>query len=358
MNTVSKPVILREGEYNNRDLKELRGSYDVVATKDVYAQQLAELFEINHPDIRLNEDYKSRVADFLKGKVGKDDSGDWIYFPWSKILLHSVSENEHNQLRTNRNREIITADEQRKLLSFKVGVLGLSIGGGMATAMAYSGISNTMKIADFDTLETTNLNRIKAGIQDIGRPKIEITSQQIYEINPYADLRAFPDGVSNANLIEFVSGNPKPDLIFEAIDDFEIKIRVRMAAREAKIPIIMLTNLGDRMLIDVERYDENPKLEIFNGLIGKTAEEILSKPVAEADKQKYAVQIVGMENIPPRVLESVKQVGRTLAGRPQLMSTVTIGGGIAAMLARKVALNEGVSSGRRLVKFDEVFVPH
>ena len=80
--------------------------------------------------------------------------------------------------------------------------------------------------------------------------------------------------------------------------------------------------------------------------------------ISEEDIKRYAVQIVGRENVPPRAMESLKEINKTLVGRPQLLSTVIIGSGVAAYLAREIALGNKVKSGRRLVKFDEVFKSH
>jgi len=137
------------------------------------------------------------------------------------------------------------------------------------------------------------------------------------------------------------------------IDDFEMKIRLRQEARKARIPVVMLTSVGDNIIIDIERYDLDGKLPLFNGLAGNAPEEILRKPITEADKQKYAIQIVGLENVPPRALESVKQVRKTLVGRPQLASSVTIAGGVAAYIARKIILSEPAPSGRSIIKLTE-----
>lgn len=135
-----------------------------------------------------------------------------------------------------------------------------------------------------------------------------------------------------------------------------MKIRIRLEARKNKTPVVMLTSLGDNLLIDIERYDLEPNLPLFNGLIGKTPEEILSKPVRLEDKNRYAVQIVGKENVPQRAMESLKEIGKTLVGRPQLLSTITVGSGVAAYLAREIALGNNVQSGRKLISFFSTFL--
>ena len=64
--------------------------------------------------------------------------------------------------------------------------------------------------------------------------------------------------------------------------------------------------------------------------------------------------MVGRDNVPKRAVESIKEIGKTLVGRPQLMNTVTVASGIALFLARKIALGEKIKSGRILFKFDDL----
>lgn len=354
MPDILKPIILREGSYTPGDVRKLKHTAGVSEVRDIYENALRELFEVMHPDQKHIADYESVRSAFVAERTARKAAGDWILFPWSGKLIHTVNEKEYHLLRTHRNRNIITPEEQKRLLDFTVAVAGLSIGGNMAVSIAGCGISNVMKIADGDVIEPTNLNRLWGGVPSLYERKADMVSRQIYEMNPYARLAIFPHMITDASLSDFVSSDPRPDVIFEEIDDFEMKIKIRLAAREARIPVIMLTNLGDRVLIDIERYDIDEKLPVFNGLIGDLDTEILSEPITEERKKKYAQQIVGPENIPERVIHSVQQIGVTLAGRPQVMSTVMIGAGIAALLARKLALGEPLRSGRRLIKFDDV----
>jgi len=348
-----QPLILKAGKNTSNDLETLKTREKIWNTVDIYQPQLKELFEIQNPSLVGSKDYEEKQKVFIKERTqqnGAELIGNWIYFSWSGVLLHTLNEEEHLMLRTNRNRNLITLAEQKKLYGATVGIIGLSIGNTMALSLVHTGIAGVLKLAEYDTLETTNLNRIRARLDQVGASKLGITTEQIYEINPYARLELYPEGLNKENLDGYVNTDPRPDLIIEAIDDFEMKIRVRLAARKAQIPVLMLTNLGDNILVDVERYDQDKELSLFNGLIGSLAEEILEKPIPEEDKQKYAIEIVGKENIPKIAFESAMEVGKTLVGRPQLMSTLSVSGGIAAYLARKIILDEPLPSGRRLIK--------
>lgn len=347
-----KPYILYEGKYTETDVAGLHKFAEEVV--DIYQEQVKELFEIAFPSRRQDADYENQRAGFLENRR-KPSMGNWIFFPWSKTLVHAVSRDEYFTLRTNRNRELITPSEQKKLSKRCVGIAGLSIGSHFAVNLAYSGITDTMKLAEFDTLETSNLNRIHAALADVGKPKILLGAAQIYAINPYATLSLFTQGIKQDTLHDFFFTQPKPDIILEAIDDFVMKIKLRQQARSARIPVVMLTNLEDSILIDIERYDLDPKLPLFNGLIGNTPEQILSGGVTEREKVAYAIKIVGIENIPTKALRSLSQINKTLVGRPQLNSTVAAAGGIASYLVRKILLGDTTISGRKMISLNSVY---
>lgn len=352
----NKPLILLEGSYTLADLTSLRNSNRIWHEKDIYEQQLQELFNILYPEMRQQSDFNKHREEFVKKRLDSPQLvGNWVYFPWNGYLLHMLGEEEYTALRTNRNRNLITQEEQQRLLDFTVAIAGLSVGGGIAVGLACSGISKVMKLTEFDTLDTTNLNRLRAGAHNIGDPKISITAQQVYELNPYAELHLLPQALKADDLQEFFGNDPKPQVIFDEIDDFEIKIRLRLAAKEAGVPLIMLTSLGDDLLIDVERYDQDPNLEIFNGFLGKLPEEILTQPLSEPAKIKYAMQTVGIDNIPTRALASLLEINRTLVGRPQLASTVNLGSAFASYLVRQLAFGQPLASGRTLISLNKIF---
>jgi len=352
-----RPYILHEGDYNSADLERFKNAHRIWKTVDIFEQQLRELFEILYPAKRLLS-YQDELRAFVDQRLADGLQGDWIYYPWNGYLVHAVNRVDYLALRTNRNKNLITREEQEQLFNACIGIAGLSIGSHIVEGLVYNGIANAMKLADFDTLETSNLNRLRAGIKDVGEPKIVLAARRVYEIHPYADLSLYPSGLTEDVLRDFLYRDPQPRLIFEVIDDFKMKVRLRIEARKAHIPVIMLTNLGDNILVDVERYDLDPSLPLFNGLIGNTPEKILQSEITEAEKVEYAINIVGREHIPARALQTLYEINRTLVGRPQLYSTVTVGGGLASYLARRFLLGQPLPSGRQFLSFDQALHSH
>jgi hypothetical protein len=347
----NKPTILFEGEFDQRDLDALKIS--ALEITDIYDLQLRELFKINFPSKAA--DQKS-LDSYVKQQKSGDYAGAWVYYPWSKILLHCVSPEELFKIRTNRNKNLITEEEQQILANTTVGVAGMSVGAGIAISLAYSGISNTIKIADFDELDTSNLNRLRENLLSVGKKKTQLASQHIYELDPFLQVEEFSEGLNDKNIAEFFS-HPKIDVVIDEIDDFKMKIKLRLEAKKQGIPLLMFTSLGDNILIDVERYDLNPEQQPFHGLIGTVTEEILEKDqISIEDIKKFSVKVVGAEYIPTRALASVTEMGRSLVGRPQLYGTISIDGGLAAYLVRQIALSSDMlKSGRYFIKFSDFF---
>lgn len=346
-----QPVILTEGSYGMAELTKLK-QQPLWRIVDIRERQLHDLFEIQHPGNADTADLQNFVA--TNTGDHPELKGDWIYFPWSGILLHAVSQAEQYQLRTNRNHSLITSAEQERLANAVVAIAGLSVGGGIATGLAYAGTASQLNLADFDLLETPNLNRVQAALAEVGQPKAEITAQRIWEISPYTNLSLFPQGISRDNLASFLGGSSPVNLVFDEIDDFEMKVLIRREAKRMNIPVAMMTALGDSVLIDIERYDTQPDTKVFNGLIGELENEILTNEITEEAKKRYAAQIIGIENVPTRAIESLLEIGQSLVGRPQLGGTVAVEGGLAIFVARQILLANPLASGRYRISFNEI----
>ena len=96
-----------------------------------------------------------------------EEFGIWIYYPWCQKLVHTLNEKEFIELRTSRNKYKIT-EEEREVLSLKtIGVIGLSVGQSVSLTLAMERGFGELRIADFDELELTNLNRLRSGIYNL-----------------------------------------------------------------------------------------------------------------------------------------------------------------------------------------------
>lgn len=336
-------------------LEEIKKQCEVVRVIDSYKEQLEDLFLIRNPRFRFDKSYKVDFDSFVLGHSGGRDlglCGNWVFFPWNGYLVHFLVDLEHQEVRTARNRNLITAEEQQKFYNFKVGVAGLSVGSHGALTLAIMGGCKHLRLADPDTISPSNLNRMSFDFTEIGLNKAEVVAQYIYQLNPYADIELFLDGVTHENIESFVDGL---DLVVEELDDIEFKVKVREEAKKRKIPVLMATDNGDGVILDMERFDLHPQDPIFGGsLEGFDIQEIKRSP---AKMFQAMAKIIDISLVPPRVINSVVEVGKTIYSWPQLVSAATLSGVVIAYLVRRIALGQPVKEGKYEVNLDEILDP-
>jgi len=349
-----KPVIYQA---QKTSLEELRTQYPGVVIIDRFDELVEDLFLIRNPKYKFEKDHS---ADFEKYKTeyapkGMEKAGNWVYFPWSNTLVKYLPDAEHQELRTARNKNIIKAEEQKKFYELVVGIAGLSVGSHAALTTVMMGGARRIRLADPDTISGSNFNRIREDFTVAGQPKIYLASRKIYQMNPYAEVDIFPEGVKEANIDKFLVGSRKLDILVEETDFLPMKIMLRLKAREFGIPVVMATDNGDNVIVEVERYDLDKKQMLFNGAIGEMTMEDFQKMKPE-DLPKLATKIAGPEYIVTRMQESLLEVGRSLYSWPQLGDAATLSGVVVAYILRRMAIGEKVRSGKNEVNLDAIFL--
>jgi molybdopterin/thiamine biosynthesis adenylyltransferase/nitroreductase len=268
----------------------------------------------------------------------------WVYYPWRRAVVRLLGPRSFDTLRLDRNRNKLTREEQARQRRLRIGVVGLSAGHSIAHVLAMEGLAGEIRVADFDTLELSNLNRIPASVLDLGVNKAVVAARRIGEIDPYLRVLTIPEGITPENLGSFLDGL---DLVIEECDSLDVKLLVREAARERRIPVLMETS--DRGVLDVERFDLEPDRPIFHGLLaGLHSSDLEGLSIQE--KAPYVLRILGATDVSSRGAASLLEVGQTLTGWPQLGSEVTLGAATAAAAVRRIGLTGDLPSGR--VRFD------
>jgi len=277
-----------------------------------------------------------------------DEGQRWVYYPWRRAAVRLLAPRGFAALRLDRNRNKLTTDEQARLRTLRIGVVGLSAGHSIAHCLAMEGLVGELRLADFDSIELSNLNRLPATVLDLGVNKAVVAARRISEIDPYVRTVPFTDGVTPANLAEFLDGL---DLVIEECDSLDVKLLIREFAKERRIPVIMETS--DRGVLDVERYDLEPDRPIFHGLLpGITSADLAELPI-EA-KAPFVLRLLGPRDVSSRGAASLLEVGRSITGWPQLASEVTLGAATAAAAVRRFGLKGSLPSGRVRFDMDEV----
>ena len=262
------------------------------------------------------------------------------YYPWRRSVVTVLGPRSYRRLRLDRNRNLITADEQDTLGRLRIGVIGLSSGHVVAHTLAMQGLCGELRLADLDELELSNLNRIPGGVFDLGVNKTTVAARRIAELDPYLDVRTVPTGVGADDVDEFLDGL---DVLVEECDSLDVKVLVRLAARARRVPVLMATS--DRGLVDVERFDLEPDRPIFHGLLGDIDPDTLAG-LSSTDKVPYVLRLIEVGGLSARAAASLLEVGHAVTTWPQLAGDVTLGAGAIAEAVRRIGLGEPLSSGR------------
>ncbi|WP_341643732.1 ThiF family adenylyltransferase [Thauera sp. SDU_THAU2] len=138
----------------------------------------------------------------------------------------------------------VTSEEQAALRGKRIAIAGMGgVGGVHLLTLARLGIGR-FNISDFDDFDIVNFNR-QAGavVGSLGQPKAEVLARMAAEINPMTEIRMFPQGVSDDNLDDFLSG---VDLYVDGLDFFSFTARrsTFAACHRLGIPAVTAAPLG------------------------------------------------------------------------------------------------------------------
>lgn len=109
---------------------------------------------------------------------------------------------------------------RERLAKARIGIAGAGgLGSNIAMMLARSGVGHLV-IADFDTVDESNLNRQHYAREHVGASKVNALSQQIHAVDPRVEMQAFRLRVTPQNARELFGGC---DIVCEAFDDAQAK---------------------------------------------------------------------------------------------------------------------------------------
>ena len=328
--------------------EQLRSAGEVREVCDTLEDQLMELLVTRKPSLKQDPTaLAGEVEAYIQGRDW-EACGVWVWYPWRQTMVHVLGEEDFIELRTNRNRNRITQEEQNTLRQKTVGIVGLSVGSSYALALAMERSCGKLRLADFDTLQLSNMNRIRTGIFSLGMPKGVVTAREIAEIDPFFPVEVHLNGFIEGETAAFMDGL---DVVCDACDEVSAKARIRKEARKRGLPVIMETS--DRGMLDVERYDQ-PDAIPAGYLHGRIDEEAMAQLLnAPGWEPAHLDLFVDLAEASERGVSSLQEVGQTLVGWPQLYSDVASGGAFAAQATRKILLGESMPDARLYLALDE-----
>ena len=145
-----------------------------------------------------------------------------------------------------RTENLIGTDALQKLAGCHIAVFGIGgVGGYVVEALIRAGVTK-IDLIDSDCVDITNLNRqIIALHSTVGKPKVEVMRQRVFDINPNAVVNTFPVLFLPENSHQF--NFSKYDYVVDAIDNVTAKIELAVKCQESGTPLISSMGTGNKL---------------------------------------------------------------------------------------------------------------
>jgi molybdopterin/thiamine biosynthesis adenylyltransferase len=144
--------------------------------------------------------------------------------------------------RYGRNMATLTLEDQARLLTASVAVIGLGgLGGTVVELLARTGIGR-LHLVDGDRFDGSNLNRqILCREEDLGRSKAERAAERVARINPAVQVFCYPCFFRSA----LEPGLPQGiEVIIDCLDNVPDRFRLESAAEALRIPMVSAAVAG------------------------------------------------------------------------------------------------------------------
>lgn len=141
-----------------------------------------------------------------------------------------------NELRYQRNKNLISPEEQTLLAGSCVAVIGLGgLGGHTAEQLARLGVGKLILI-DLDCFDETNLNRqLFATEQNLGQRKVEGARQRLMAVNSALDYVYFDEKLTKENAAELLKG---AQIVVDAVDNIETRLTLQAICKVLGLPLV------------------------------------------------------------------------------------------------------------------------
>ena len=135
-----------------------------------------------------------------------------------------------------RNEKMLSAEENRKLRSFNIAVIGCGgLGGNIVEMLARLGIGR-LTLIDGDVFEPSNLNRqLLSTPENMGQPKAKEAEKRVRLINPDVQVVSKQTRLEEHNAEELLRGH---NLIIDALDNIPTRLMIEGTAADLHIPVV------------------------------------------------------------------------------------------------------------------------
>lgn len=198
---------------------------------------------------------------------------------------------------------------QEKLKEAKVLVVGAGgLGCPVLLYLAAAGVG-TIGVIDFDTIDASNLQRqILFSTDDVGRSKAEVAKEKLNANNPFIDVIAYNEELTNENALEIFS---KFDIIVDGTDNFHTRYMVNDASLIANKPLVYGAIYKFEGQVSVFNYQEGPT---YRCLFPNPPEAGSIPSCSEVGVVGVLPGIIGAQQA-NEVIKIILQIGNVLSGR-------------------------------------------
>ncbi len=178
--------------------------------------------------------------------------------------------------RYKRNENMLSPDENKRLRSFRVAVVGCGgLGGHIIEMLARLGVGHLTCI-DADVFEVTNLNRQLLSTPDnLGQPKSAVAEKRVKLINPEVKVKVHQTMLGAENALKLLQDH---DLVCDALDNIESRRVVEKCASELGIPMVFGAIAGWYAHVGVILPGQSLLDKIYPDDLNKGAETHLGNP--------------------------------------------------------------------------------
>lgn len=288
-----------------------------------------------------------------------ENYGEWVFYAADGHLARFAPRRWHRLAMTVRNATLLSPHGQphgweagrRVLDEAVIAVAGCSVGSNVLHSTALLLRPKHVKVADSKRYNLNNANRVRLTYRDLNRNKALVCAEQLASIDPFIGTSVFDNGIDADNVDRFVTqgeDEPLTTLVVEETDDPVTKLLLREAARRARVPLVMVTDIATTMTVDVRRFDLSPTLSLVPGL----PDAEVRRRVADYEKDPSRERMIAVAaafsghdelfSVPAFKDIIERRVEVPFAGVPQLGSTAAMAGGAAATTIARILLGDSV----------------
>lgn len=178
--------------------------------------------------------------------------------------------------RYQRNQNTLSAEENEKLKSFRVAVVGCGgLGGYVIEELGRLGIGSITAI-DGDVFDETNLNRqILSNVQNLGCSKAMEAAKRMSAVNPEIEVNPIYAMLERENAIALLSGH---DIVVDALDNPEARAILEQTCEKLGTPFVHGAIAGWFGQVAVIFPGDRLMEQLFPAGSGKGAEVELGNP--------------------------------------------------------------------------------